>query len=368
MKMQYITLVIFVLSAAANATRIKDIVEIQGIRGNSLSGVGLVVGLNGTGDSSKISGQAISSLVRREGITLSPGDLASGSVALVWVTAELGPWDLEGALIDVTMGTLGDAKSLQGGMLLATELKGFDGEVYAVARVSSISTISWTTEGSTGSRVTKNHPTVGRVPRGAYVEKRELGEFVEEIAGQRYVTLKLLNPDFTTAERIRREIDALYPQAAFAQNPGTVRVRIPETVSRLNEVDFVDRITRMEVEVDAAAIVVINERTGTIVIGGSVGISETAIAQGNLVVKIKEQSYVSQPTAPFTDGASTAIVPSTELSVEEDEGALIRVPKVVTVTELANALNAIGATPRDLVAIFNALRVAGALQAKIEMM
>ncbi|MGI6270760.1 MAG: flagellar basal body P-ring protein FlgI [Anaerohalosphaeraceae bacterium] len=368
MRTHYIALVLCVLSGIATAARIKDIVEVQGIRGNSLSGVGLVVGLNGTGDSSRISGQAIASLVRREGITLSPTDLASGSAALVWVTAELGPWDLEGSLIDITVGTLGDCKSLQGGMLLATELKGFDGEVYAVARVSSISTISWTTEGNTGTRVTKNHPTVGRVPRGAYVEKREVGEFVEEIGGQRYVTLKLLNPDFSTAERIRQAIDQLYPQSAFAQNPGTVRVRVPQNVSRLDEVNFVDKITQLEIEVDAPAIVVISERTGTIVIGGNVGISETAIAQGNLVVKVKEQSYVSQPTTPFTDGATTAVVDTSAVSVEEDEGALIRVPKVVTVTELANALNAIGATPRDLVAIFNALRVAGALQARIEMM
>ena len=251
MRTHYIALVLCVLSGIATAARIKDIVEVQGIRGNSLSGVGLVVGLNGTGDSSRISGQAIASLVRREGITLSPTDLASGSAALVWVTAELGPWDLEGSLIDITVGTLGDCKSLQGGMLLATELKGFDGEVYAVARVSSISTISWTTEGNTGTRVTKNHPTVGRVPRGAYVEKREVGEFVEEIGGQRYVTLKLLNPDFSTAERIRQAIDQLYPQSAFAQNPGTVRVRVPQNVSRLDEVNFVDKITQLEIEVDA---------------------------------------------------------------------------------------------------------------------
>ncbi|MBE0535199.1 MAG: flagellar basal body P-ring protein FlgI [Phycisphaerae bacterium] len=368
MKWYYPIVLFCILAGAAAPTRIKDIVEIQGVRGNSLSGVGLVVGLNGSGDSSKISGQAVASLVRREGITLTPGDLSSGSVALVWVTAELGPWDREGALIDISVGTLGDAKSLQGGMLLATELKGFDGEVYAVARMSSVSTISWTSEGNTGSKVTKNHPTVGRVPRGAYVEKRELGEFVEEIAGRRYVTLTLLNSDFTTAERIRKAIDALYPQAAFAQDPGTVRVCIPQEISRLDEVSFVDRITQLDVEVDAPAIVVINERTGTIVIGGNVGISETAIAQGSLVVKIKEQAYVSQPTTPFTEGATTAVVDTSDVSVEEDEGALIRVPAVVTVTELANALNAIGATPRDLVAIFNALRVAGALQAKIEMM
>jgi len=365
----YIVVILFAgMICPGRGARIKDIVEVQGMRGNSLSGVGMVIGLNGTGDSSTISAQVLSSLLRREGITLSPTDLASGSVALVWVTAELGPWDRRGMLIDINVGTLGDARSLQGGMLLATELKGLDGEVYAVARVSAISTTSWTSEGKTGSKATKNHPTVGRVPRGAYVEKDELGNFVEEIAGQRYITLNLRNHDFSTAERIRQEIDKLYPGSALALDPGTIRVRIPPEIGRSDEVRFVMEITQLEVEVDVPAIVVINERTGTIVVGGNVGISETAIAQGSLVVKIKEQQFVSQPTTPFTESATTEVVDSTDVSIEEQEGVLIRIPKVVTVSDLANALNAIGATPRDLIAIFDALRVAGALQAKIEMM
>ena len=353
----------------AQGARVKDIVDIQGIRGNPLMGTGLVVGLNGTGDSAVPSRQMLASLLQREGgMTFTPSTLGSGNIAIVVVTAELGPWDRAGARIDINVSAVGDTTSLQGGVLLATELKGLDGGVYAVARAASISTASWTVEGKTGSKVAKNHPTVGRIPNGAYVEKEELSSFIETIGGQRYITLNLRNSDFTTAERIRQAIEGVYPKSTFVADAGTIRVRIPPEISRIEAVRFIDRITSLDVEVDMPAIVVINERTGTIVVGGNVGISETAVAQGSLVVKIKEQKFVSQPIAPFTEGATTEVVEDTSLSVEESEGHLIRVPHVVTVTELAKALNAIGATPRDLIAIFNALKVAGALQAKIEMM
>lgn len=365
-----IVLVLILCSVClVDGARIKDIADVQGMRGNSLSGIGLVVGLNGTGDSGRISGQMLSSFIQREsGITLSPNDLASGSISMVAVTAELGPYDRMGSQIDINVATLGDSKSLQGGMLLATELRGLDGEVYAVARVASISTGSWTVEAQTGSKVAKNHPTVGQIPRGAYVEKEELSNVVENIGGQRYVTLNLRKHDFTTAERVRQAIDALHPSSAWAQDPGTVRIRIPSTVSMMEETNFIAEIQQQEVEVDVEAIVVINERTGTIVIGGNVTVLDTAVAQGSLIVKIKEQQYVSQPSGPFTDSATTEVVDTSAISVEEEDGHLITVPKSVTVEDLANALNAIGATPRDLIAIFQALERAGALQGKIEMM
>jgi flagellar P-ring protein precursor FlgI len=351
------------------AARIGDVVDVHGIRGNPLMGTGLVVGLNSTGDSSLPSAQMLTSLLRREaGVTFSPADLQSANIALVMVTAELGPWDQEGATIDVTISAMGDAKSLQGGMLLATELKGLDGEVYAVARVAAISTNSWTVEGRTGSKVSKNHPTVGRIPNGANVERSAISRFVEVIGQHRIVTLRLRHENFTTAERIRQAINKRYPDSAFAPDPGTIRVRIPDSVGVESQVQFVDIIKQMDVEVDVPAVVVINERTGTIVVGGNVGISETAVAQGSLVVRVREQKTVSQPTTPFTDGATTAIVDETAVAVEERDGALIRVPQVVTVEELANALNAIGASPRDLIAIFDALNRAGALQARLEMM
>jgi flagellar P-ring protein precursor FlgI len=371
MRFRFTTLVLFLACSVCtvHGARIKDIVEIQGIRGNSLMGTGLVVGLNATGDSAAPSRQMLSSLLQREGgMTFSPTTLGSGSIAIVIVTAELGPWDRAGSRIDINVSAVGDASSLQGGVLLATELKGLDGEVYAVARAASISTASWTVEGKTGSKVAKNHPTVGRIPDGAYVEKEELSSFIEIIGEQRYISLNLRNGDFTTAQRIRESVEAVYPASAFVVDAGTIRIKMPADVSMLDAAAFVDNITSLNVEVDMPAIVVINERTGTIVVGGHVSISETAVAQGSLVVKIKEQQFVSQPSAPFTDGATTEVVQDTALSIEEGEGSLIPVPRVVTVTELANALNAIGATPRDMIAIFNALKVAGALQAKIEMM
>jgi flagellar P-ring protein precursor FlgI len=188
------------------------------------------------------------------------------------------------------------------------------------------------------------------------------------IGHQRYLTLNLRHGDFTTAERVRQSIETLYPNMVYALDPGTIRVRVPESITDENVVQFANSIMQLDVEPHVPAVVVINERTGTIVVGGNVTITETAVAQGSLVVKIKEQFNVSQPTTPFTDRATTEIVPDSSVAVEENEGYLIPVPKAVTVEELANALNAIGASPRDLIAIFDALNKAGALQAKLEMM
>jgi flagellar P-ring protein precursor FlgI len=357
------------LAESVPAARIADIAQVHGIRGNPLYGTGLLVGLDGTGDASLPSAQMLTSLLQREGnVSFDPQLLRSGNIALVMVTAELGPFDREGSLIDIHISALGSATSLQGGTLLATELKGLDGEVYAVARVTAVSTSSWTVEGKTGTKVAKNHPTVGRVPNGAYVERSETAQFIQLIGEQRFVTLSLRHNNFTTAQRVRTAIDKLYPDSAYAQDPGTIRVQIPDSVSDADVLGFVDSLLQLDVEVDMPGIVVINERTGTIVVGGTVSISETAVAQGDLVVKIKEQQYVSQPTTPFTDGATTAVVDDTSLSVEEREGYLISVPRAVTVEELARALNAIGASPRDLISIFDALNRAGALQAKLEMM
>lgn len=366
---QHWIMVCIVGVCAAQAARIGDICDIYGVRGNPLMGTGIVVGLNGTGDKSLPSSQMLASLLRREsGTTFEPELLRSANIALVMVTAELGPWDREGGVIDINISSLGDAKSLQGGTLLATELKGLDGEVYAVARVASISTSSWTVEGKTGSKASKNHPTVGRVPSGAVVERSELSEFVQMLGGRRCITLSLRQPSFSTAERIRLVIEKTNPNISVAQDPGTVRIFVPDQIATGREISFLDTIMQGDVEVDVPAVVVINERTGTIVIGGNVTILETAVAQGSLVVRIKEQKMVSQPSAPFTEGATTQVVDDTALAVEEKEGALITLPRTVTVDELAGALNAIGASPRDLIAIFDALKKAGALQAKLEIM
>jgi flagellar P-ring protein precursor FlgI len=354
------------LTQSGYCERIKDIVDIQGIRGNPLSGVGLLIGLAGTGDSTQPSRQMLTNILRRSGIVLSPKDLTGGNIALVMVTAELGPFAREGSRIDVDVSAIGDAKSLQGGMLLPTPLKGLDDQVYAVAQ-GGISLGGWAAGGSEAT-ISKNHQTVGRIPSGAVVEQAEVATFVETISGQSIITFNLRNSDFTTAQRISQTINELHPDSSVVVDAGTIKVKIPGQISQAGLAGFIDDITRPEVVIDTPAVVVINERTGTIVVGENVGISAVAISQGSLVVKVKETAIVSQPTAPFSDAGTTEKVPDTIIGVEEKPGYLIPVNRAVTVADLARTLNSIGATPRDLIAIFNALKKAGALQARLEIM
>jgi len=361
-----IAAIILIAVNLAWSERLKDIADIQGVRGNPLTGVGLVIGLAGTGDSTQPSRQMLTNIFREAGLVLSPKDMTGGNIAIVMVTAELGPFAREGSRIDVDVSAIGDAKSLQGGMLLPTPLKGLDNQVYAVAQ-GGLSLGGWTASGDKSS-ITKNHQTVARIPSGAIVEREEIATFVEQIADQRFISLNLRNSDFTTAERIGRAINRKFPGAAVVVDAATVRVKIPEQIERNSIVGFIDDMTQLEVRVDVPAVVVINERTGTIVVGENVGISAVAISQGSLVVKIKETASVSQPTAPFSDSGSTERVPETMIGVEEKDAYLIPVQRSVTVSDLAKTLNAIGATPRDLIAIFNALKTAGALQARLEIM
>ena len=354
------------LCRAAPCERIKDIVDIQGIRGNPLNGIGLVTGLAGTGDTTILSRQMLTNILRDSGLVLTPADLTGGNLAVVVVTTELGPFDREGARIDVDVSAIGDSKSLQGGMLLPTPLKGLDGQVYAVAQ-GGVSLGGWSASGSQAA-LSKNHQTVGRIPDGAIVEQSEPAEFIEVVAGRRFVTLHLRNNDFSTAQRISQAINQSHPDSSTVLDAGTVRVGVPDKVSQAGIVGFLDEITLKEVTVDMPATVVINERTGTIVVGESVGISAVAISQGSLVVKVQETAQVSQPVAPFSDAGATAIIPETSLTAEEQNAYLIPVARSVTVSELAKTLNAIGASPRDLIAIFNALKKAGALQAKLVIM
>jgi flagellar P-ring protein precursor FlgI len=368
-KICVIILVVVLISfvSFAEAERIKDIVEIQGVRSNPLSGVGLIVGLSSTGDSTMPSQQMLTNILRRSGLVLSPDQLKGGNIALVMVTAELGPFSREGSRIDVDVSSIGDAKSLQGGILMPTALEGLDGQVYAVTLAAGVSLGGWTASGEKAS-ITKNHQTVGRIPNGAIVEREEIASFVETVAGRRMLTLNLRNNDFTTAQRICRSINEIYPVSSAVADAGTIKVEIPHQITDAGIAGFIDRITSAEVTVDMPAVVVINEKTGTIVVGQNVGISAVAISQGSLVVKIKETPIVSQPTAPFSDAGETKVVQETAVSIEEKEGYLIPVSRTVTVAELAKTLNAIGATPRDLIAIFNALKKAGALQARLEIM
>ncbi|MHC4640019.1 MAG: flagellar basal body P-ring protein FlgI [Planctomycetota bacterium] len=368
MKSRLILLLAILLNVAgvARSERIKDIVDIQGIRGNPLRGTGLIIGLAGTGDSSLLSRQMLTNILRGSGLVLNPTDLTSGNIAVVMVTAELGPFAREGSRIDVDVSAIGDAKSLQGGMLLPTPLKALDGQIYAVAQ-GGISIGGWSAAGDKAS-VTKNHQTVGRVPGGAIVEKEEIATFIKYISGRRVITLHLRNSDFSTAERIGKAINDVSDGSAAVIDAGTITVKVPSEISQEGIAGFIDDITKPDVKVDIPAVVVINERTGTIVVGENVGISAVAISQGSLVVKVKETETVSQPIAPFSDSGTTEIIPDTIIGVEETEGFLIPVLRSVTVSELANTLNAIGATPRDMIAIFNALKRAGALQARLVIM
>ena len=346
--------------------RIKDIVDIQGLRGNPLTGVGLVIGLAGTGDTTVLSRQMLTNILRDSGLVLNPTDLTGGNIAVVLVTAELGPFAREGSRIDVDASAIGDAKSLQGGKLLPTPLKGLDGQVYAIAE-GGISIGGWTAAGDKAS-ITKNHQTVGRIPDGATVEKEEIATFVENIAGSRIITLNLRNVDFTTARQISQAINRNYPESAIVVDAGTIQIKVPVEIRPQDIAGFIDDITKPQVQVDVPAVVVINERTGTIVVGENVGISAVAISQGSLVVKIKESEIVSQPTAPFSDSGTTEIVQDTKIGIEEQQAYLIPVTRSVTVSELAKSINAIGATPTDMIAIFNALKKAGALQARLMIM
>ncbi len=350
----------------AQSERIKDIVDIQGLRSNPLTGVGLVIGLAGDGDSTLLSQQMLTNLLRDSGLVLNPTALTGGNIAVVWVTAQLGPFAREGSRIDADVSAIGGAKSLQGGKLLPTPLKGLDGQVYAVAE-GGISIGGWTASGDKAS-ISKNHQTVGRIPDGATVEKEEIATFVEQMAGSRVISLNLRNVDFSTARQICRAINEEFPKSAVVVDAGTIRVTVPKQITQADIAGFIDDITKPDVKVDAPAVVVINERTGTIVVGENVGISAVAISQGSLVVKIKETEFVSQPTAPFSNAGDTVTVPDTSIGVDEKDAHLIPISRSVTVSELARNLNAIGATPRDLIAIFNALKKAGALQARLVIM
>ncbi len=362
-----ICLMTLVFAATVQAERIKDIVTIQGVRGNPLSGIGIVIGLAGTGDTTIPSKRILNNILRQSGQVFSPSDLGGGNIALVMVTAELGPFARVGSRIDINVSSIGDASTLQGGVLVATALKGLDDQVYAVTRPIGVSLGGWSVSGDKAS-ISKNHQLVGRIPDGAIVEREEIADFVTYAAGNRFVAFNLQNSDFRTALEITEVINKIFADSAVAVDAGTVQVKIPDNIKRSEISMFIDRITQGHVTVDMPAVVVINERTGTIVVGENVGMSAAAISQGSLVIKVRETEFVSQPGTMFSDAGTTERVPQTIIDVEEKTGHLIPVARSVTVSEMARSLNAIGATPRDLIAIFNALKKAGALQAKLEIM
>ncbi|MBI3113723.1 MAG: flagellar basal body P-ring protein FlgI, partial [Rhodospirillales bacterium] len=347
------------------ASRIKDIVDFEGVRDNMLVGYGLVVGLNNTGDTLKtghFTKQSLQAMLNRLGVKPTDTGLDSKNVAAVMVTASLPPFARQGSRMDVTVSALGDAKSLLGGTLLVTPLLGADGEVYAVAQGQLA--VGGFQAGGQAETVTKGVPTSGRIASGAIIE-RELGF---EMANKTKVKLTLRNPDFTTARRISQAINAfLGTAAAGASDPTTIHLEVPESY-RNNVVNLLTDIEQLRVEPDQLARVVIDEHSGTIVMGENVRISTVAIAQGSLTIRITEAAQVSQP-GPFAEVGTTTTVQRTDIQV--DEGAdkrLTVLPSGVSIQELVNGLNALGIGPRDMITILQAIKTAGALQAEIEVM
>ncbi len=347
----------------ALAARIKDIVDIKGVRQNQLVGYGLVVGLEGTGDSDDalFTIQSLASLLEKMGVTVQPEDIEDvENVAAVMVTPNLPPFASLGSRVDVLVSSIGDAENLQGGTLLFTPLRAANGDVYAVAQ-GPVSTGGFAVSGNSGDQVQKNFPTVGRVVGGALVEKELHSNFNEKEA----LTLALKEPDFTTASRVAQAINrAFYNELARTENAGSIRVTVPDTY-RGNTVQFVTMIESLGVTPDTISKVVVNERTGTVIMGENVRIATIAIAHGNLSIQINESQDVSQPL-PFSRGGQTVVTPESEIVVQEGKNPIFLVESGVSIGEVVKALNALGVSPRDLIAILQALKAAGALQAELE--
>lgn len=357
------TIAILSTAASAKTTRIKDIVDFEGVRDNQLIGYGLVVGLNGTGDSlnnSPFTEQSLISMLERMGVSTRGQNLNTGNVAAVMVTATLPPFTNQGAEIDVGVSALGDAESLQGGTLLVTPLMAADGDVYAVAQGPVIIS-GFTVEGQAGA-ITQNIPTAGRIPAGAIVE-REIDFKLEEL---QEVRLALRNPDFTTARRISSAINKkVSGNIAKAENSASVVLRRPNNYKG-NIVDLITDIEQLSVTPDQIARVVIDERSGVIVMGADVKISTVAIAQANLTVKVTETPQVAQPNA-FAEQGETVTVPRTNIDVNTGEDVRLAVMETgVTLQDLVTGLNRLGVAPRDVITILQAIKAAGALQADIE--
>ncbi|MCJ8324690.1 MAG: flagellar basal body P-ring protein FlgI [Rhizobiales bacterium] len=352
------------LGTAVAASRIKDIVDIENIRTNKLIGYGLVVGLNGTGDnlaSSTFTKQSMQTLLTHFGINAGNLELKSKNVAAVMITAELPAFAMNGTLIDVVISSIGDSKSLQGGVLLATNLLALNGVEYAVAQ-GPISIGGFKAEGKAAT-ITTGIPTVGRIANGAIVER----EMELDFAGRTALKIGLKNPDFTTAKRIARTINAFMAMdIAEALNPNTIQLVRP-TAYRGTMVDLITEIEQLRVEVDQVAKVLIDEQTGVIVIGHNVRVSQVAIAQGNLTISITEAPEISQP-APFSQGVTTE-APRTEITIDDNsDNALAVLEKSISLTELVDGLNALGVGPRDLISILQSIKALGALQAELVVM
>jgi flagellar P-ring protein precursor FlgI len=339
-------------------TRLKDLVTLEGMRDNQLVGYGLVVGLAGTGDkrTTVFSTQSLANMLQRMGVTVDPTAIRVNNTAAVMVTATLPAFAQPGTHVDVAASAIGDAANLQGGMLILTSLRGANGQVFATAQGPVVT--GGFSAGRAGNSQTVNHPTVGRVPNGAIVERA-----APSVEPTEKVEMQLREADFTTASRIAQSVNKKFPSQAHAENSALVSVKIPASyANRVTE--FISELENVSVNADQAAKVVINERTGTIVMGKDVHIKPTAILHGNLTVEIQTEFEVSQPNAKSS--GKTEVVPQTTTTAKDEKARDVVLKQGASVEELVRALTAIGSTARDIIAILQNLRAAGALEAELE--
>lgn len=343
------------------AARLKDITSIEGNRDNQLTGYGLVVGLAGKGDGKlKYTVQSVANVLKRFGLNIPVADVKSENVAAVMVTANIGSFVKEGTSLDVTVSSLGDADTLQGGVLMQTPLKGADDTVYAVAQGPVVVGGFFSGSGGEGgATVQKNHPTVGVIQGGAIVERRISSCIVDNNA----INLLLRNPDFTSAVRLADAVNRVYPGSSMAKDLGAVNVQIPEPFIG-QEVNFIASLGTIEVVPDTSARVIINERTGTIVATHNVRISTVAVSYGSLTISIASNQNVSQPL-PFSETGETEVTTSTDTTVDEQDGGFKIVNDFPTIERLTAALNALGVSTREMISILQSIKSAGALQAEL---
>ena len=336
--------------------RIKDITEVEGARGNQLTGIGLVTGLNGTGDNSQMAVQMMRNVMRNFGVTLDARSVRTRNLAVVALTATLPPYARPGQNIDVNVNTMGNASNLQGGVLIQSPLRAADGKVYAVAQ-GPVIVGGMSAQGAAAAR-TQNVPTAGRIPGGAMVEREVPNDF--SVGGQ--VALLLREPDFNTSQRIADAINRVYGVVAYAVDAGRVEINLPGQYVQAPTA-FLANMGGLEIEPDTTAKVAVNERTGTVVMGGNVRISSVGVAHGNLVVTVGESAAVVQPES-FSGGV-TVVTPRTDITADEEGGAMIAMPATTTVRDMVRVLNSLGAKPRDVIEILQAISKAGALHGEL---
>ena len=361
------TCIVLILCAVwphiAHGERLKDIADVEGVRPNQLFGYGIIIGLNGTGDgnSSRFTMRSLANLLEKLGVRVGADEIKVKNVASVIVTANLPPFVRPGTKIDITLSSLGDAKSLQGGTLLLTSLRGADGNVYAVAQ-GAITVGGFAVEGG-GDTAQKNHPTVATIAEGAIVER----SIPFDLFQSKRVRIVLRNPDFTTMTRVVTEINRSFgTPLAVALDSASVEVPLMGAMAR-DPIGLVAQLENIDIMQDVGAKVVVNERTGTIIMGENVRVSTVALAHGNLSISIRSERQVSQPE-PLSQGGETQVVTNTDLTVGEDKRSLNIITGQVNLGEVVSALNALGATPRDLISILTALKRAGALHAELVVM